>query len=619
MDDRIDVNALFLGPKSENYQFFKEMLNFLMDDHAEWRRYFHPEDQPIVTREAQEEAGFLSTLQRTREALVELAGNLQLSSTPWFSPRYLGHMTTDTLMAANLGYMLTLLYNPNNCAFEGSPATTALEIEVGRQLAELMGYDPQKAWGHITSGGTVANYEALWMARNLKSIPAAVRAVQPELVTGLDDWQLSNLPTARVLDLLDAIKASGRFEEVRQNCVRGVGMKGNGMGKVLVPQSKHYSWTKAADILGIGQENLISIPVGPNYRMDTKALKRRIDSLIAEKTPVLAVVAVVGTTEEGAVDEVHEIVRLRDRYEDQGVSFYLHVDAAYGGYARALFLDEGMRFMEYAEVGRQHARQGVLHHDTDWLNVSVYEAFKATSEADSITVDPHKLGYVPYAAGAIVAKDRRVIDIISYFASYVFEKDEVSPMLLGSYIMEGSKAGATVAAVWMAHRVVPLNIKGYGRIIGHSIEGAFRFYRSLESHGTFAVHGREFEIVTLTAPDINVVDYAVHEKGNGSLEEMNRLNRMIYEQCSYKSGPLYTNEFITSKTSLTREEYDDAPFSFLEKLGIGRDEWEATGSVYVLRSCVVTPYLVHNTYEAYWNSFIEAMKTAVARVHQAQP
>lgn len=218
-----------------------------------------------------------------------------------------------------------------------------------------------------------------------------------------------------------------------------------------------------------------------------------------------------------------------------------------------------------------------------------------------------------------MAKDRRVIDIISYFASYVFEKDEVSPMLLGSYIMEGSKAGATVAAVWMAHRVVPLNIKGYGRIIGHSIEGAFRFYRSLESHGTFAVHGREFEIVTLTAPDINVVDYAVHEKGNGSLEEMNRLNRMIYEQCSYKSGPLYTNEFITSKTSLTREEYDDAPFSFLEKLGIGRDEWEATGSVYVLRSCVVTPYLVHNTYEAYWNSFIEAMKTAVARVHQAQP
>ena len=155
MDDRINVNALFLGPKSENYEFFKQMLNFLMDDHAEWRRYFHPEDEPIVGEAEQGEADFLATLQRTREALVELAGNLQLSSMPWFSPRYLGHMTSDTLMAANLGFMLTLLYNPNNCAFEGSPATTALEIEVGRQLAALMGYDTEKSWGHITSGGTV--------------------------------------------------------------------------------------------------------------------------------------------------------------------------------------------------------------------------------------------------------------------------------------------------------------------------------------------------------------------------------------------------------------------------------------------------------------------------------
>jgi tyrosine decarboxylase len=615
MDDRINVKALFLGPKSENYVFFKEMLSFLMDDHAEWRRYFHPEDQPIVTHEEQQGTEFLSTLQRTREALIELAGNLQISSMPWFSPRYLGHMTTDTLMAANLGYMLTLLYNPNNCAFEGSPATTALEIEVGRQLATLMGYVPEKSWGHITSGGTVANYEGLWIARNLKSIPAAVKAVKPDLVSGLDDWQLANLTIARILDLLDEVKTLGFFEEVRQRCVRGIGMKGSATGKVLVPQSKHYSWTKAADILGIGQENLISVPVGRDFRMDIKALRGHIDALVAEKTPILAVVAVVGSTEEGAVDEVHEIVRLRDRYEDQGISFYLHIDAAYGGYARALFLDEESRFMDYREVSRQHARQGVLHHDTDWLNVSVYEAYKAMSEADSITVDPHKLGYVPYAAGAIVAKDRRVIDIISYFAAYVFEKNDSNPILLGSYIMEGSKAGAAVAAVWMAHRVVPLNIKGYGRIIGHSIEGAFRFYRSLISHGTICVNGREFEVIPLTAPDINIVDYAFHEKGNGSLEEMNALNQMIYEQCSYKAGPVYTNDFITSKTALTAEEYGHTPFSFVEKFGIARDQWDGIESVYILRSCILTPYLVNNTtYEAYWNSFMEAMMAAIARV-----
>lgn len=615
MSEKINVNALFLGPKSENYLFFREMLDFLMDDHAEWRRYFHPDDRPVVTPEEQDRPDFLATIQKTREALIELAGNLQLCSTPWFSPRYLGHMATDTLIAANLGYMLTLLYNPNNCAYEGSPATTALEIEIGRQLAKLMGYDPQKSWGHITSGGTVANYEGLWLARNLKSIPLAIRAVMPELVADLDEWQLLNLSTGAILDMAERAKAAGCFDEVRRRSVRGMGMQGGTLGKVLVPQSKHYSWTKAADIFGIGQENLVSVPVRDNYRMDIAALKSIIDGCIARRIPILAVVAVVGTTEEGAIDEIHEIVRLRDRYEDRGVCFYLHIDAAYGGYARALFLDEEDRFMDYNEVSRQHARQAILHDDTDWLTVDVYEAFKAMPEADSITVDPHKLGYTPYAAGAITARDRRIIDLISYFAAYVFEKTDDNPMLLGSYIMEGSKAGAAVAAVWMAHRVVPLNITGYGRIIGSSIEGAYRFYRSLLSNAPLTVGGRQYEVIPLARPDINIIDYAFHEKGNAGLEQMNRLNQSLYEQCSYKSGPVYINDFITSKTSLTREEYGETPRSYVAKFGIPAGEWERLGTVSVLRSCILTPYLTGTeAFETYWRSFMGAMERAICRV-----
>ncbi len=58
-------------------------------------------------------------------------------------------------------------------------------------------------------------------------------------------------------------------------------MQGTNLGKVLVPQSKHYSWTKAVDILGIGQENLISVPVQDDYRMDIAALKSIIDRLVA--------------------------------------------------------------------------------------------------------------------------------------------------------------------------------------------------------------------------------------------------------------------------------------------------------------------------------------------------
>ena len=71
-----------------------------------------PTTAPVVTGEEKGRPDFLDTHQKTREALIELAGNLQLCSTPWFSPRYLGHMATDTLIAANLGYMLTLLVQP---------------------------------------------------------------------------------------------------------------------------------------------------------------------------------------------------------------------------------------------------------------------------------------------------------------------------------------------------------------------------------------------------------------------------------------------------------------------------------------------------------------------------
>lgn len=616
MKDDINVNALFLGPKSENYSFFREMLNFLMDDHAAWRQGFHPDDKPVVSPAEQAGADFLDTLQRTREALIELAGDLQIKSMPWFSPRYQGHMTTDTLMAANLGYMLTLLYNPNNCAYEGSPATTALEIEVGRQLARLMGYDPQQAWGHITSGGTVANYEALWLARNLKLLPPAVKAVMPEIVAGLDEWRLLNLPTAKILDLIDRTKNAGLFDVTRRNSVRGKGLSGRNPGAVLVPRSKHYSWTKAADIFGIGQDNLIFIPVRNDYRMDIKALTREIDRLAAQHIPILAVVAVVGTTEEGAVDEVHEIVGLRDRCEARGICFYLHIDAAYGGYVRSLFLDEKDCFLDYDTLGRRHAEQGIIHQDTEWLTPDVYKAFRAIPGADSITVDPHKLGYIPYAAGAIVAKDRRIIDIISYFASYVFEKTDDNPMLLGSYIMEGSKSGAAAAAAWMAHRVVPLNIKGYGRIIGGSIEGAYRFYRSLSAADPVLVCGKQFDVIPLTRPDINVVDYAFNEHGNKSLPAMNRLNQAIYEQCSYKSGPVYGSDFITSKTALTAEEYGETPQSFVNKFGIAADEWKKLGSVYVLRSCILTPYLTGNTtYEEYWSNFRKAMERAICRIY----
>ena len=608
--NKLNVEALFLGPQSENHLYFKSLLDFMIDEHVHWRRNFHPDDKPSIAVYDQQSKAFTATIQRTHEVLLELSSKLKTSSMPWHSPRYLGHMNSDILMPAVLAYVATILYNPNNCAYEGSPATTQLELEVGKDLARLMGYDPEAAWGHIASGGTIANYEALWVARNMKSFPLAIKEVRPSLVKGLDSWALLNLSPDKILAL--TTKARDAIEEIQDCSVRGRGVGCHTLGKVVVPQSKHYSWEKALDILGLGRDSRVSIDVRTDYRMDIDDLERKIEALIAERTPILAVIPVVGTTEEGAVDEVHKVLKLRRQCEKKhGVSFYIHVDAAFGGYARSLCIDGRGRFMGMERMRAELRRTGIMRAGDRWRNPEVYRAFKALAKVDSITVDPHKLGYVPYQAGAVVFKDKRVRDVISYFASYVFEEKEqgTGPKLLGSFIMEGSKAGASAASVWAAHQCVPLNINGYGRIIGYSLEGAHRFHDALKNKRIFKVKGRKVRVAPLTRPDLNIVVYAFNPVGNKDLDRMNDLNEKIYERCSYKSGPVYSYDFITSKTDLAHAEYGDAPAEFVGRLGIPRKEWDRVRSVYVLRSCITTPYLaIRSTREQYIGNFMNAMQ-----------
>ena len=78
-------------------------------------------------------------------------------------------MTVDQSLPAILGYLSTMFYNPNNVAFEASPFTTLIELEVGNQLCDMLGYktyeddcDTPLSWGHITCDGTVANLESIW-------------------------------------------------------------------------------------------------------------------------------------------------------------------------------------------------------------------------------------------------------------------------------------------------------------------------------------------------------------------------------------------------------------------------------------------------------------------------
>jgi glutamate/tyrosine decarboxylase-like PLP-dependent enzyme len=83
---------------------------------------------------------------------------------PFFHPRYAGQMLKPPHPAAMVGYVATMLINPNNHALDGGPATARMEKEVVAQLAQMFGYGTEFL-GHLTSNGTIANLEALFVAR----------------------------------------------------------------------------------------------------------------------------------------------------------------------------------------------------------------------------------------------------------------------------------------------------------------------------------------------------------------------------------------------------------------------------------------------------------------------
>ncbi len=85
---------------------------------------------------------------------------------PFFHPSYAGQMLKPPNAVAAAGYLSAMLVNPNNHALDGGPATSALELEVIEALAGMFGLS-QPFLGHLTSSGTIANLEALWVAREL--------------------------------------------------------------------------------------------------------------------------------------------------------------------------------------------------------------------------------------------------------------------------------------------------------------------------------------------------------------------------------------------------------------------------------------------------------------------
>src|SRR3954447_18594668 len=98
-------------------------------------------------------------------ALGELAERLR-ATYPYPDPHYAGQMLKPPAAVAWAAYATTMLLNPNNHALDGGPATAEMEKEVVADVATMFGL--RKHLGHLTASGTIANLEALWVARELR-------------------------------------------------------------------------------------------------------------------------------------------------------------------------------------------------------------------------------------------------------------------------------------------------------------------------------------------------------------------------------------------------------------------------------------------------------------------
>ena len=661
--------AWFLGTKAENVEVLERLVVEAIQDHAFWRRNFHPQDPTHITEQSKRHPAYLHAMDSLKDNFRSLLSFLK-KSVPFFSGRYQGHMNWDTTLPSVLGYFAAMLYNPNNVAFEGSTATTFLEMIVGDDLCSMLGYSiPDEAaiakgairpWGHITCGGTIANIEAIWSARNLKLYPIALREAlkaEPSLeaaraltvttcdgrtepLLSLDTWSLLNLKVDDILALPGRLTArhgiSGEAitEALSRHSIQHLGFlefsrrylaEVKDSAVVLVPATKHYSFPKAAAVLGIGSANVIDVPVDRDARMSLPALERILKECLQARRPVYTVVGVIGSTEESAVDPLKGILEMRHALQKSGLSFTVHADGAWGGYFSAVLRpDEGPRAKEAAH--EPPAEVGMSGYVTAQLS--------ALGRADSITVDPHKSGYIPYPAGALCYRNGALRDMVTFKAPYIVHGDEEPAV--GIYGLEGSKPGAAVAAVYLSHKVIRPTRSGYGQLHRRALFNCKRFYARLlcmagpderfvivpvprlpaeisgndvEAEVQFIrerINRRSVDellsdpeamaLLPELGPDQNILTYAVnfkHPDGsiNTDLEKTNRLNKAIYDLLSIDPGEdIYGYGMIVSTTDFSQEHYGKTFIEdYKKRLGVG----SSPGStVTVLRSTTMAPWLL---------------------------
>lgn len=253
-------------------------------------------------------------------------------------PGYIGHQVAPPLPLAALCDLISAFLNSLSDLFEMGPVGTVMEKVLINWMSKLIGFGPNSD-GFFTSGGSLGNFTALLAARQAK--------------TGYNVWK-------------DGMK--------NKNLV------------ILASEQSHYSVKKAAQIIGLGENGVISIPTDKNFCMDVNALKQKYNEAIDEGKKIIAVVSGSCVTATGSYDPIDLIA---DFCEENDL--WLHVDGAHG--ASALLSDK---------------YKGLL---------------KGIERADSVIWDAHKMLLMPAFATAVIFKNSKNSYKAFYEeASYVLEK-----------------------------------------------------------------------------------------------------------------------------------------------------------------------------------------------------